>query len=137
MTLQPSPTPTRVPSCIGITRGPITKTGNTMSMTITNPWNFPLTTSAGTVTWNDDKGHQTGADKSLRLQSITIGGTTVWTGDVTAVSAQSFSNPAIIPAGATVTITFTFHQTYDNFDGTENIYLSLSTPGCENNPIQS
>jgi len=147
LTLPPSLTPTvtptftpeatPVPSCIGITHGPITKTGNTMSMTITNPWNFPLTTGAGTVTWNDDKGHQTGSDKSLRLQTINVGGTIIWTGNSTSVSTMPFTNPAIIPPNSTVTITFTFHQSYDNFDGTENIYINLSTPGCEGNPIQS
>ena len=143
-TVTPTFTPeaTPVPSCIGITHGPITKTGNTMSMTITNPWNFPLTTGAGIVSWNDDKGHQTSGDKTLRLQNITIGSTIIWTGDVTGVVAQSFSNPAVIPAAippatTTVTITFTFHQSYDNFDGTEKIYINLSTPGCEGNPIQS
>jgi len=132
-----TPNATPVPSCIGITHGPITKTGNTMSMTITNPWNFPLTTGAGTVTWNDDKGHQTGSDKTLSLQTINVGGTIIWTGNSINVSTMPFTNPAIIPPNTTVTITFTFHQSYDNFDGTENIYINLSTPGCEGNPIQS
>ena len=106
-------------------------------MTITNPWGFPLTTGAGTVTWNDDKGHQTTGDKTLSLQSINIGGTIVWTGNSTDVSTIPFVNPAIIPPNSTVTITFTFHQSYDNFDGTEDIYINLITPGCEGNPIQS
>jgi hypothetical protein len=108
-----------------------------MTMTITNPYAFPLTTGAGTVTWNDDKGHQTTSDKTLSLQSITIGGTTLWTGNTQDVSTIPFSTPATIPANSTVTITFTFHQSYDNFDGTENIYITLTTPGCESNPIRS
>jgi Flp pilus assembly protein TadG len=137
VTLTPTPIATPVPSCAGITHGPITKSGNTMSMTITNPWNFPLITGAGTVTWNDDKGHQTGGDKTLRLQNITIAGTTVWTGNSNNVSTMAFSDPAVIPPNSTVTIILTFHQSYDNFDGTENIYINLSTPGCEGNPIQS
>jgi hypothetical protein len=106
-------------------------------MTITNPYGFPLTTGAGTVTWNGDKGHQTTNDKTLNLLSITIGGTTIWTGSTVDQSIQPFSTPAIIPANSTVTITFTFHQSYDNFDGTEKIYINLTTPGCESNPIQS
>jgi hypothetical protein len=106
-------------------------------MIIINPYNFPLTTGAGTVTWNDDKGHQTGGDKTLRLQNITIGSTTVWTGNSTNVSTIPFVNPAVIPPLTSVTITFTFHQSYDNFDGTESIYINLSTPGCTGNPIQS
>jgi len=108
-----------------------------MNMTITNPYAFPLTTGDGTVTWNNDKGHQTGGDKTLSLQSIVIGSTTVWTGNSSNVSTMLFSTPAIIPANTTVTITLTFHQSYDNLDGTEDIYINLSTPGCTGNPIQS
>jgi Flp pilus assembly protein TadG len=130
-------TSTPVPSCNAITHGPITKTGNTMTMTITNPYGFELTTGTGSVTWNNDKGHQTGGDKSLSLQSIAIGTTNVWTGSSSNVSTIPWTNIAIIPANTTVTITFTFHQTYDNFDGTESIFINLTTPGCESNPITS
>ncbi len=136
ITRTPTIAPTRVPSCNAVTHGAITKTGNTMQMTITNPYGFPLTTGAGTVTWNDDKGHQTGGDKTLNLQSITIGSTTVWTGNSSNVSTMPFTNPAVIPPNTTVSIIFTFHQSYDNFDGTESIYINLTTPGCELNPIQ-
>jgi hypothetical protein len=132
-----APAETPVPSCNSVTHGALIKSGNTMSMTITNPYGFPLTTGPGTVTWNNDKGHQTGSDKSLNLQSITIGATTVWTGNSSSVSTIPFIIPATIPANSTVTITFTFHQSYDTFDGTENIYINLLTPGCEGNPIQS
>jgi hypothetical protein len=137
ITVTPAFTLTPVPSCVGITHGPITKTGNTMRMTITNPWNFPLITGVGSVTWNGDKGHQTGSDKTLNLQSITIAGTNVWTGNSINVSTMPWYIPAIIPANSTVTIVFTFHQSYDNFDKTESIYINLATPGCENYPIQS
>jgi hypothetical protein len=106
-------------------------------MEITNSHSFPLTTGPGTVTWNDDRGHQSGSDKSARLQSITIGSTTVWTGNSSNVSTMLFVLPATIPANSTVSITLTFHQSYDNFDGTENIYINLLTPGCGSNPIQS
>jgi hypothetical protein len=136
-----APSETPVPSCNAITHGPITLSGNTMTMTITNPYGFPLRTGAGTVTWHYDKGHQTGSDKTLRLQSITIGTTSVWTGNSSNVSTIPFVTPAIIPAATTVpttvTITFTFHQSYDNYKGTEQIYINLTTPGCEGNPIQS
>ncbi|MEP7137304.1 MAG: Ig-like domain repeat protein [Chloroflexota bacterium] len=132
-----APIASPVPSCLGITHGPISITGSTMTMTITNPWSFPLITGAGTVTWNDDRGHQNGSDKSLRLQSIALGSTTVWTGNSVSVSTIPFTTSTVIPANATVTITLTFHQSYDNLDGTENIYINLITPGCENNPIQS
>jgi len=128
---------TSVPSCNSATHGAIIIAGNTMTMTVTNPYAFPLTTGTGTVTWNDDKGHLTGTDKTLNLQSITIGATSVWTGSSSNVSTIPFTTPATIPANSTVTITFTFHQTYDNLDGTEKIYINLTTPGCEGNPLQS
>ena len=137
ITVTPTLTVTRVPSCNSVSHGPIVRSGNTMTMTITNPYNFPLTTGPGTVTWNNDKGHQTGSDKTLSLQSITVGSTSIWTGNSSNVSTIPFTNPAIIPPLSTVTITFTFHQSYDNFDGTENIYINLITPGCENNPVHS
>jgi len=134
--------PTPVPSCNAVTHGALTRSGNTMSMTITNPYSFPLTTGAGTVTWNDDKGHQTGSDKSLILQSIVIGTTTVWSGASSNVSTIPFNTPVVIPAtitppNTTITITLTFHQSYDTPDGTEKIYINLTTPGCESTPIQS
>ncbi len=129
-------TPPAVASCV-TTHGPITKTGNTMTMQITNPNNFLIITGPGIVTWNSDKGHQTGSDKTLILQSITIGSVTVWTGSSSNVSDMPWATPAQLPALSTTTITFTFHQSYDTFDGTEKIYINLTTPGCEGNPIQS
>jgi Flp pilus assembly protein TadG len=132
-----APSETPVPSCNLVTHGAITKSGNTMSMAITNSHVFPITTGPGTVTWNNDRGHQSGSDKSLNLQSITIGSTTVWTGNSSNVSTILFVTPATIPANSTVSITLTFHQSFDNFDGTENIFINLLTPGCESSPIQS
>lgn len=132
LTPVPTVTGTAVPQCnsTDINHGPITKSGNTLSMTITNPYAYPLTTGAGSVTWNDDKGHQTGADKSLSLRNISIGGTTVWTGSSSSTSTMPWIAPAVIPANSTVTITFTFHQSYDNFDGTESIFFQITTNGC-------
>jgi len=131
--------PTTVPSCTAVTHGPITKTGNTMSITITNNEPFPLTFNDVTVTWNDDKGHQTGGDKTLKLQSASLGGTVFWSGSISGQSTYTIDASPIIPAGpgTTVTLTFSFHQSYDNFDGTENIYINLLTPGCEGDPIHS
>jgi hypothetical protein len=132
-----APSETPVPSCNAITHGPITLSGDTMNMTVTNPYGFPLTTGPGTVTWHYDKGHKTGSDKSLSLQSIKIGTTTVWTGNSIDVATIPFITPAIIPPNDTVTITFTFHQSYDNYKGIEEIFINLITPGCEGNPIKS
>jgi Flp pilus assembly protein TadG len=135
ITFTPTTTSTPVASCSAITRGPITKSGNTMTQTITNPYSYPLTIGDGIVTWNDDKGHQTGSDKTLRLQTITIDSTIVWTGNSSNESSKVWNTPGAIPPNATVTITFTFHQSYDNFDGTEKIFINLSTNGCVGTPI--
>lgn len=107
-----------------------------MSMSITNPYPFTLTMKDLTVTWNDDKGHQTGADKKLKLQNVLVGGISIWTGDIGGRSTYTIPSTARIPPG-TITISFAFHQSYDNLDGTERILINLLTPGCENNPIDS
>jgi Flp pilus assembly protein TadG len=139
VTNTPTTIPSPVPACNAVTRGPITKSGNTLTMTITNPYVFPITFEDVTVTWNNDKGHQTGGDKTLRLQGASLNGTSFWTGDIANQSTYTIDASPIIPAGpgTTITLTFTFHQSYDNFDGTEKIYINLRTPGCESNPIQS
>ena len=72
----PSPTPTRVPSC-NTTTGSITLPGNnTMTMTITNPNAWPIRLQDVFVVRDHDLGHQEGNDKSLILQSASLGGTT-------------------------------------------------------------
>ena len=137
-------TPTPVPVCTGVTHGPLVRSGNTLSMTITNPYAYPLTTGTGTVTWNHDKGHQTGSDKSLKLMNASLNGTTIWnsgpTNDTT--FSVAFTTPAVIPAAVngtptTVTIVFTFHQSYDNLDTSELITFQIATNGCNNHLISS
>lgn len=135
-TLTPTIVPTTVSSCNLITHGPITRSGAVMSMTITNPYSFTLVIKDVTVTWNDDKGHQVGADHTLRLQSASIGAVPFWTGDIGGRSTYTIPYPATIAPG-TSTISFTFHQSYDNLDSTENILINFLTPGCENNPVNS
>ena len=137
-------TATAVPICSGVTHGPLVKSGSTLSMTITNPYSYPLTTGDGTVTWNHDKGHQIGNDKSLRLLSATLNGTIIWNSGPTSNTTFSvlFTTPAGIPAAVgntptTVTIAFNFHQTYDNFDGSERIIINLTTNGCNGFIIDS
>ncbi len=144
ITLTPTPpfTPTTIPSpvssCSSVTHGSITRSGNVMSMTITNPYSFTLVMRDVTVTWNNDKGHQTGNDKTLRLLGASIGAVPFWTGDIGNRSTYTIPTTAIIPAGpVTTTISFTFHQSYDNPDPTENILINFLTPGCENNPVDS
>lgn len=89
-----------------------------------------------TVTWNDDKGHQAGSDKTLRLQRITVGAVTIWTGDSGNRSTFTLPTTATLPPGNT-TISFFFHQSYDNRDGTERVLINLLTPGCENSPVNA
>ena len=134
--LTPSPTRTRVPSC-NTSHSAINIPGdNTMTMTISNPNTWPLTIQDLFVVWDHDRGHQTGNDKFLLLQSVSIGGTTFWTGsdDGQSLSITPTSSVAI-PAGSSVTIVFTFHQSYDRSDGSEEININLSNPGCEGFPI--
>jgi Flp pilus assembly protein TadG len=144
ITLTPTPTlvptliATRVATCTGITApGRITPSGNIMSITINNgnPYGFTLTLRDITVTWNDDKGHRVGLDKTLKLQIVTVGGVTVWTGTtIDGESTKTIPTTATLPPGNT-TISFYFHQTYDNLDGTESVLLNWLTPGCENSSI--
>jgi hypothetical protein len=107
-----------------------------MSMTISNPYPFPIVMDDITVTWNDDKGHNLG-NKQLFLTQVLVGSTVIWTGEIDRASTYTVPTAAVLPPGTTTTITFVFHQTYDNLDGTEQIYINLATPGCENDPIDS
>jgi hypothetical protein len=109
-----------------------------MRLSITNPNSYTVQVKDVYVVWDHDRGHRTGNDKTLRLQTVGLGGQ-FWTGDDDGPSITITPNPAtavLIPGGgATSTITFTFHQEYDRSDGSEEILINLSTPGCELNPI--
>jgi len=134
--LTPTLTPTRVPSC-NTTHTAINIPGdNTMTMTITNPNAWPISIQEVFVMWDSNRGHLTGNDKSLILQSASIGGVPFWTGSSAGPSdTLDPVSPVSIPAGSSITITFTFHQSYDRSDGSEEILVNLSTPGCEGYPI--
>jgi hypothetical protein len=124
-----------VPACNGVTApGGIIRSGNVMSITINNPYVFTLMLNDITVTWNSDKGHKTGSDKTLKLQKITVGATIVWTGSTTTESTKTVPTNATLPPGNT-TISFYFHQSYDLVDGTEHVLLNWLTPGCTANPV--
>jgi hypothetical protein len=113
-----------------------------MSMIITNPYSYSLTIGSVYVVWNNDSGHQTGGDKTLTLTSVTVAGATFWipvppspgiSSPSTTISASpGFSG--LIPPG-TSAIVFSFHQTYDNQDDSEEILINLSTNGCQAYPI--
>ena len=110
--------------------------GNSMSMTITSPLTVPIQIQDVFVVWNHDKGHQLGFDKTLNLNSVSLG-SQFWSGTSNGPSVTITPSPtAYIPTG-TSTITFTFHQSYDNFDGTEEILIHLATNGCQSYPIHS
>ena len=132
----PSPTPTVVPSC-NTNPGSITLPGNnTMTLTLTNPNAWPITVQDVFVVWDHDRGHQTGNDKTLILQSASLNGTPFWSGSSAGPSTTLTPTSTLtIPAGSTVTIVFTFHQAYDRSDGSEEILMNLSTRGCESFPI--
>jgi hypothetical protein len=142
----PTVTSTPVPACNAVATGPLTLPAgngisNTMSMTITNPYPYPITMENIFLVWNYDKGHQTGGDKTLTLTSAALGSTPFWNGSISSPSATispTIPGTGIIPPGGTTVLIFYFHQTYDNPDpgSTEEILISLSTNGCQNNPIQ-
>jgi hypothetical protein len=143
ITLTPSITPTSVTGCGSVTHGIITLSGSTMTMTITNPNPYAITVKDIFVVWNHDKGHQTGTDKSLILQSARLGTTPLatpfWTGNSFGPSdTLTSTTPLTISGGNAVsTIVFTFQQSYDTFDNSEEILINLSTPGCTNFPIHA
>jgi hypothetical protein len=69
-----------------------------------------------------------------------LGGVSFWSDPVGVgnVSFKTIPTSATIPAGPTsVTLAFSFHQSYDTFDGTERIIVNFATPGCQAVTIDS
>ena len=143
ITLTATIIPTGVSGCNALTHGTIQILGNSMILSITNPVPSPIQIQDVFVVWNHEKGHQTTGDKTLRLTSVSVGSQT-WSGSPLPSNGPSagipssppFSPPVYIPSGNS-TITFTFHQTYDNLDGTEEILINLASPGCTGFPIHA
>ena len=135
LTFTPTTTPTAVPGCDNIMPGPISMSGNTMSMTITNPHDSVTVLDVGVV-WNSFNGGA--GNKTLTLQYASLGGV-FWTGNSTVGSLMiTPSTTVTIPGNnATSTIVFTFDRTYQISNDSESIVINLSTPGCESFPIQS
>jgi hypothetical protein len=110
-----------------------------MSMTITNTLPYPIAIGSIFLVWNNDSGHQTGGDKTLILTSASIAGVTFWSPVPPSPGIDSFSAtiapntgvPAFIPANTTSTLTFFFHQTYDNQDNSEELSINLASNGCQ------
>ena len=127
-TTSPSPTLSLTPTMCPL-HGPITASGNSMIMTINNTTGSAITIQNIFVAWNHDKGHQTGADKTIQLKSVTLGNQ-LWSGTSNGPSITiTPSGSTTIPLGSS-TLIFTFHQSYDNLDTTERILINLSAPGC-------
>jgi Flp pilus assembly protein TadG len=131
-------TPTQVPptalSSCNVTPGLLRQSGNSLTMTINNQTGANLEIKNVTFQWNHDKGHQTGSDKTLVLQSVSLAGTTFWSGNDPGPSTSPpiIPSPAVsIPTG-TSTIVFTFHQSFDNWatSTTELVEIQLLNPGC-------
>jgi Flp pilus assembly protein TadG len=136
-TLSPTPMATPLASCKGITHGPIKYSGNNMTMTVTNPFPFALTMSNVTVTWNNDKGHKTGSDKTLKLIAGWVNGTPFWSGTSSAnESTKTLLGPASFPSGTSI-ITFTFDKSYDIPLLSDRILINWLTPGCEGDAVDS
>ena len=139
ITLTSTIIPTGVFGCNAITHGTIQISGNAMTLTITNPVPSPIEIGDVFVVWNHEKGHQTTGDKTLRLVSMVLGSQSSSSSPLPSNGPSVTINPSspfYIPNG-TSTIAFTFHQSYDNLDGTEEILINLASPGCTGFPIHS
>lgn len=122
--------PSVVVGCNTVTVGIIRQTGGAMTMTINNPLTQFLQIANVSVTWNHDKGHQTGDDKTLVLLSASLG-SVFWTGNQAGPTYTITPPlPIFIPPGSS-TMAFNFHQVFDRWDDTEQVTINLSTPGCE------
>ena len=104
-----------------------------MSLTINNPNPYAVQVQDVYAVWDYDRGHQTGNDKSLHLISASLGAQ-FWTGDGPRPFTITPATVVLIPSGSS-TIIFTFHQTYERSDGSEEILINLSTNGCQLYPI--
>lgn len=126
-----------VDNCNTVTLGLLRQENGNLVATINNPTGQFLQVGSVAVVWNHDKGHQTGDDKTLILQSASLAGVVFWTGNqvdpaTTPPLVPAPDSPLFIPPGTSV-IAFSFHQTFDGksrWDYTESITINLSTPGC-------
>ena len=102
-----------------------------MAINITNPFSSLLQISTVKVSWNHDKGHQTGDDKTLILNNMNLGTTLIWSGNELGPDAPIIpSTTADIPANSTSTLEFIFHQIFDRWDNTESVEFFFANPGC-------
>lgn len=127
----PTATSTPMPGCSNLTLEQAGITG----ITIRNP-HESITVQTIQVTWNHDTGGP-GAKPSLTLEKVWLGAQS-WDVFGTGPTATISPSPVMIIAGNNLTsaITFIFNKAYQNLDGTEQIIVTFSTPGCESYSIQ-
>jgi hypothetical protein len=121
----------RVENCNTVSLGLLQRNNGNMTVSINNPLIQFLQLVEVTLTWNHDQGHQTGSDKTLRLQSASVG-STFWTGNESGPTYTIIPSSAIFvpPSSSTMVFVFTFHQSFDRWDGTEQVTIKLFTPEC-------
>ena len=96
-----------------------------------------------TFTWYENKGHTSGQEKKLFLQTVQLGSTTIWSDNVIHPEwggvipgdnsgLVTINNPAsaFLPANTTTTLTFIYQQAQDRWDD-DSVTINLATPGCE------
>jgi hypothetical protein len=73
----------------------------------------------------------------LNLQGVSVGGVSVWAGDIGNRSTYTILTTALVAANGNTVVTFTFDQSYDQPDTTERVFINWTTPGCTGNPIDT
>lgn len=144
-----TPTPTPYPACSGVTvtGTTIDNTAQSWSGTSCIPQNnvgylrFGITNNTGQslavtnirTVWNDDKGHQCGADKSLQLVSGTLANQSFYQGPPnltrTTTYGVSQNTNVSLPTGAS-TLNYVTDKFYNNLDGTECFSLYVPSRSC-------
>jgi hypothetical protein len=106
-------------------------------MTITNPIGAPIEIKDIFVVWNHDKGHLgTAGDRPLSLVSVSWENQ-IWTGTSLGPSITIVPSPTTYIQPGTSTLTFTFDQSYDKEDQSEEILINLAPSGCTGFPIHA
>jgi hypothetical protein len=135
LTVPPTSIPTGVTGCNSITNGTITRSGNSLILSLSSPVPVPVQIQNIFVVWNHDKGNEVG-NKKVVLNAVSLAGQ-FWSGASDGPSQSIIPSPtAYIPTGNS-TLTLTFDSSYDFLDGTEEILINLSTPGCTSFPIHA
>ncbi|MGZ9165967.1 MAG: TadE family protein [Anaerolineales bacterium] len=143
-TITPSPTLSPTPvacSSTNLKAGPngITKSGSSMSLVVINNLGTPIQVKDIFVVWNHNYGHDRG-DRTLKLISVAWE-PPIWNGPTSnGPSITIVPSPTTYVQPGSSTLTFTFNQSYDNWEGhghqnkdnqtPERILISFLTPGC-------